>query len=74
MRLPGPLTASEEKMLTSFTLFSNINILYTKSNTDRYKLQQSRCLENLNQGDKETDIREIVPQSKELRCDTLFSH
>jgi hypothetical protein len=60
MRSPGPLSTSEEYMLTNFTLCSNISILYTKSNTDRYKLQQSTRPENLKQGDKQTDIREII--------------
>jgi len=61
MRLPAPLSTSEEYMLTKFTLCSDINTLYTKNNTDRYKLQQSNSPENLKQGDKLTDIREIIP-------------
>jgi hypothetical protein len=52
MGLPGTLSTSEEYMLTNHTLCSNINILYTKSNTDSYKLQQSTCAENLEQRDK----------------------
>ena len=43
MGLPGPLSTSEQYMLTKLTLCSNINILYTKSNTDPYKLKQSTC-------------------------------
>jgi len=61
MRLPAPLSTSEECMLTNFTLCSDINTLYTKGNTDRYKLQQSTSPENLKQGDKVTDIRDIMP-------------
>ena len=60
MGLPGPLSTLEEYMLTNLTLCSNINILYTKRNTERYKLQQSTCPENLEQGDKQKQLENRI--------------